>query len=133
MPLRLGHQAGTSVRGFKAQPVLGFQVSAFSALFPARAISTPAAGVGRFPLLAVFVYVADEYPAINARAGTHALEAGVVRLYGVVVVVILGGWVRAGCARLFGVHSVSPFSVGRVPGCVRTCGTIPLSDALILS
>jgi hypothetical protein len=41
--------------------------------------------------------------------------------------------VRAGCARLFGVHSKPPSSVGRVPGCVRTRGTIPLSDALILS
>jgi len=35
-------------------------------------------------------------------AGVGALEAGVMRLYGVVV--ILGRWVR-GCARLSGVHS----------------------------
>jgi hypothetical protein len=73
MPLRLGHPAGTSTAGFKAQPHLGFQMSAFSALVPPRAISTPAAGVGSFPLLAVLVYVADEYPAIYARAGTQAL------------------------------------------------------------
>src|SRR5215218_1649830 len=49
-------------------------------LLPARAISTPAAGVGDFPLLAVLVYVADEYPATYAGVGTQALEAGVVRL-----------------------------------------------------
>jgi|SRR5215211_2519682 len=42
-------------------------------LLPARAISTPAAGVGGFSLLTMLVYVADEYPAIYARAGTQAL------------------------------------------------------------
>jgi hypothetical protein len=56
---------------------------------PARAISTPAAGVGGFSLLAVLVYVADEYPAIYARAGTQALQAGIVSPDGVVE--ILGG------------------------------------------
>ena len=55
-------------------------------LLPARAISTPAAGVGGFSLLAVLVYVADEYPAIYARAGAQALEGGVVSIYGVVVI-----------------------------------------------
>ena len=49
------------------------QVSGLFRLLPARAFSTPAAGVGRFPLLAVLVYVADEYPPIYARAGTQAL------------------------------------------------------------
>jgi hypothetical protein len=44
---------------------------------------------------------AKEHPAVHAGVG--ALEAGVVRLYGVVV--ILSGWVRVGCARLCGVHS----------------------------
>src|SRR5215211_7435722 len=69
--------------------------------------SAAAARVGGFPLLAVLVYVADEHPAIYARAGTQPLEARVVRLYGVVVVVILGGWARTRCARLFGVHKTS--------------------------
>jgi hypothetical protein len=45
---------------------------------------------------------AKEHPAVHA--GTGALEAGVVRLYSVV---ILGRWVR-GCARLCGVHSSVP-------------------------
>ena len=54
------------------------------------AIRAAAAAVGCFPLLAVLVYVADEHPALKAGAG--ALEAGVVRLYGVVV--LLGRWVR---------------------------------------
>ena len=49
------------------------------------AIRATAATVGGFPLLAVFVYVADEHPAANAGAWT--LEAGVVGLYGVVIVV----------------------------------------------
>jgi hypothetical protein len=64
-----------------------------------------AAGVGGFSLLAVLVYVADEYPTLKTRAGT--LQASVVRLYGVVV--ILSGWVRRGCARLSRVHSLHPF------------------------
>jgi hypothetical protein len=41
-------------------------------------------------LLTVLVYVTDENPAFEAGAG--ALEAGVMRLYSVVVV--LGRWVR---------------------------------------
>ena len=45
---------------------------------------------------------AKEHPAVHAGVG--ALEAGVVRLYSVVV--ILSGWVRVGCARLCGVHSL---------------------------
>ena len=45
---------------------------------------------------------AKEHPAIYAGEG--ALEAGVVRLYGVVV--LLREWVRVGCARLCGVHSL---------------------------
>jgi hypothetical protein len=63
------------------------------------------AGVGGFPLLAILVYVANEYPAFEA--GTRTLQASVVRLYGVVV--ILGEWVRVGCARLSRVHSLHPF------------------------
>ena len=69
------------------------------------AIRAAAAGVGGFPLLAKLVYVADEHPA--AYAGTGTLQASVVRLYSVVVIV--GGWVHVGCARLCGVHSVPPF------------------------
>jgi hypothetical protein len=53
----------------------------------ATAATTP---VGGFSLLAVFVYVADEHPALVAGVGPP--EAGVVRLYGVVL--MLGGWVR---------------------------------------
>jgi hypothetical protein len=67
------------------------------------AIRAAAAGVGGFSLLAMLVYVADEYPVIEA--GTRTLQASVVRLYGVVV--LLGRWVRVRCARLFGVHSSS--------------------------
>ncbi|HEY6712868.1 MAG TPA: hypothetical protein VI055_11420 [Rubrobacter sp.] len=58
----------------------------------AWASRTTAAPVGRFPLLAVLVYVADEHPADYARVGAQTLKAGVVRLYSVVV--ILGGGVR---------------------------------------
>jgi hypothetical protein len=36
---------------------------------------------------------------------------------------ILGRWVRVGCARLCGVHW-GPFPLGRVPGCANTCGAI---------
>jgi hypothetical protein len=43
-------------------------------------------------------------------AGVGALEASVVRLYGVVVV--LGRWKRAGCARLCGVHEAPPRGPG---------------------
>ena len=94
------------------------------------AICAPAAGVGRFSLLAILVYVADEDPAVCAGVGAQALETGVVRLYSVVV--ILSGWVRVGCARLFGVHSEPPSSVGQVPGCSNTCGTTSLFDTLII-
>jgi hypothetical protein len=43
------------------------------------------------------------------KRGGQRLETGVVRLYGVVV--LLGGWVRVGCARLSGVHEVPPRAV----------------------
>jgi hypothetical protein len=51
-------------------------------------IRAAAASVAGFSLLAILGYVADEHPAFEAGAGT--LEAGVVSLYGVVVIV--GGW-----------------------------------------
>jgi hypothetical protein len=60
----------------------------------------------------------------------QALEARIVGLMKVVRLPV-AGWVR-GCARLMLVHSVHPFSVGRVPGCACTCGAIALSDVLIL-
>jgi hypothetical protein len=72
------------------------------------AIRAAAAWVGGFPLLAVLVYVADEYPAFDAGTGT--LQAGVVSLYGVVV--LLGRWVRVWCARLCGVHEAPPRGPG---------------------
>jgi hypothetical protein len=58
----------------------------------------------------VFVYVADEHPALYASVGARALEAGVVSLYGVLV--ILSGWKFAWCARLCGVHRLSPYGPG---------------------
>jgi len=48
---------------------------------------------------------ADEYSATHAGVRALALETGVVRLYSVVV--ILGRWVRVGCATLCGVHKSS--------------------------
>jgi hypothetical protein len=45
--------------------------------------------------------VSDVDDALVTSVG--AIEAGVMRLYGVVV--ILSRWVRVGCARLCGVHS----------------------------
>jgi hypothetical protein len=63
------------------------------------------------------------------------LEALEARVVGLKVVrlgrLLVAGWVR-GCARLYGVHSGHPFSVGRVPGSSTSCGTISLCDALIL-
>jgi len=46
-------------------------------------------------------------------AGVGAFEASVMRLYSVVVIL---GWVRVGCARPFGVHSVFSLSVGQSRG-----------------
>jgi hypothetical protein len=51
---------------------------------------TPATDIGLVLLLAVLVYVSDEHPAFETRAGT--LEASVVGLYGVVMIFIR--WVR---------------------------------------
>jgi len=59
--------------------------------------------------------LAYRYPAIVAGVGDLVL-----------VILRLGGWVREGCARLCGVHSVPPCSVGQVPGYVSTCGAISL-------
>jgi hypothetical protein len=69
------------------------------------ATATP---VGGLSLLAVLIHVADKHPA--AYAGVGALQASVVRLYGVVVIV--SGWVSAGCARLSGVHEAPPRGPG---------------------
>jgi hypothetical protein len=66
---------------------------------------------------------AKEHPAVYAGVG--ALEAGVVRLYSVVV--LFGGWVRVGCARLSSVHSSVPtFLWAGLRGVSSTCGAIPL-------
>ena len=69
-------------------------------------------------------YVDD---AAHAGTGAQALEAGVVRLYSVVV--ILSGWVRVGCARLFAVHSASPFLWAGLRGVPAPAGPFPLSYA----
>src|SRR5215210_3560989 len=73
-----------------------------------RFFGAAAAAVGGFPLLAVLVDVSDEHPAQVPGAGT--LEAGVVRLHGVVV--LLSRWVRVGCARLLCGHEVPPRGPG---------------------
>jgi DNA-binding Xre family transcriptional regulator len=67
-------------------------------------------GVYDLDLFAVDAYdpMADVDEALYAGAGT--LEAGVVRLYGVVV--LLGRWVRVGCARLLCGHEVPPRGPG---------------------
>src|SRR5215203_6857227 len=66
------------------------------------AVRAAKAPVGCFPLLSALVHVANEHPAARAGVGPQAIEAGVVRLY--CVVVILGGWICAGCARLLCGH-----------------------------
>jgi hypothetical protein len=63
---------------------------------PDRGLAAAPAAVGGDPLDVVIVQVADVNPAVYAGVG--AFEAGVVRLYDVVV--ILGRWLRVGCARL---------------------------------
>jgi hypothetical protein len=68
---------------------------------------------------------ANEHPAVHAGTGAQALKAAELRLYSVVV--ILGGRVRMGCARLLRVHSEPPSSVGRVPG----SGRLPRGHFLI--
>jgi hypothetical protein len=80
------------------------------------AIGATAAPVGGFPLLAVLVYVADEYPAFEA--GAETLKAGVVRLYGVVIVVM-----RVYPSR---VHSYSSFLWAGLRGVSSTSGAILL-------
>jgi hypothetical protein len=79
----------------------GHEVDPLGRSLAGHASVTVVAAIGGFSLLAVLVYVADEHPTFET--GAWPLEASVVRLYGVVVIV--SGWVRVGCARLFGVHS----------------------------
>jgi hypothetical protein len=73
-------------------------------------------------LFAVFAF--DHVPkvVIAAVAATGTLQAGVVGFDGVVKV---GGWVP-GWARIGAVHSVTPLSVGRVPGVSGSAGPFPL-------
>ena len=62
-----------------------------------------------FEDLGLFAVLADDEMADvdgAVHAGTGALQASVVGLNSVVVIV--GGWVRVGCARLSGVHSSVP-------------------------
>jgi hypothetical protein len=53
-------------------------------------------------------------------AGVGAFKTGVMRLYGVVV--LLGRWVRVGCARLIHVNLLSRLAGLR--GVTSTCGAI---------
>jgi hypothetical protein len=83
-------------------------VAAFAIGVELSAICALAAGNGLYDLdlftgTGVLDKVRDVDEAIGAGVG--ALEAGVMRLYGVVL--ILGGWVR-GCARLLCGHEVAP-------------------------
>jgi len=61
---------------------------------------------------------AKEHPAVHAGVG--ALQAGVMRLYGVVV--NLGGWGRGMCARLIHVNLLVRLAGSRGVG--GFCGTI---------
>jgi DNA-binding XRE family transcriptional regulator len=70
---------------------------------------------------------ANEHPAVHAGVG--ALEAGVVCLYGIVL--ILSGWVRVGCARLCGVHRAPSLWAG-LRGVGSTAGANSLSNAFII-
>ena len=68
-------------------------------------------GVEDLDIFAVhFDQKADVDEALVAGVRAQALETRVVRLYSVVV--ILGGWVRVGCARLCGVHEAPPRGPG---------------------
>src|SRR5215211_5180234 len=79
------------------------------------AIRAAAAGNGIYDLslftgTGVLDKAPDEDDAIGAGARAQALESGVVRLYGVVL--LLSGWVRVGCARLLCGHEVPPRGPG---------------------
>jgi hypothetical protein len=87
------------------------------------AIRAAAAAVGGFSHLAVLINVADEYLAAHAGVGAQALEAGVMGLYGVVIV--------AGLRYSVGVHRGFSLWAGLREMC-RLRGAIPLSDALSL-
>jgi hypothetical protein len=73
--------------------------------------------------------MADEDGAVHAGTGAQALEAAELRLYGVVVVVILGGWVRV---VRYSHGRQLPSRVGRVPGAGDSAGP-SLCHELIVS
>jgi hypothetical protein len=62
----------------------------------------------------------------------QALEARIVGLKKVVRLrrLLVAGWVRR-CARLYGVHSGHPFSVGRVPRSGNSCGAISFPTSVV--
>ena len=98
--------------------------------------SAAAARVGGLPLLAVLIYVAYEHPARVARARAQALEAGIVRLY---VVLMISGWffdglVRWVCGRLMLVHGDQPPRGPRLRGVRSPAGAcLSLSDNIYYS
>ena len=91
-------------------------------------VAACAIGVGLSAIRATFAGtgVLDKVPEVDDAidTGVGAIEAGVMRLYGVVM--ILSRWVR-GCARLCGVHEDCSFVVrsrgGRrpSPGSMVSC------------
>jgi|SRR5215211_5489539 hypothetical protein len=68
--------------------------------------------------------VLDKMPDVDDAlvAGVGTLEAGVVRLYSIVL--ILGGWVRVGCARLLCGHEAFPFVVRASGSCGDSAGAV---------
>jgi hypothetical protein len=108
-PKQIGEQTTTGI----CSPISHQKLASFF-----RAAAT---AVGDFPLLAILVYVADEYPAAYTCVG--AFQAGVMRLYGVVV--ILGGWMRWVRGRLIHVNLLYRLAGSRGVG--GFCGTIFMS------
>jgi len=89
------------------------------------ALASPRATAARHGLQDLDLFagtgVLDKVPDVDDAfvAGVRALEASVMRLYGVVVILI--GWVRVGCARLLCGHEAYPFVV-QASGSGCSCG-----------